>query len=176
MGEWLTGSQVEACAAHWELVERWNRVMNLTRIGGEEAAERHYGESLAVARVLDGARVVDVGSGAGFPGLVCAIARPELSFDLVESHGRKAVFLREAARALGNVRILACRAEELEGGYDWATSRAVDPRLVVECGLARRYALLVGRADVPEGWQVKEIVGSDMRVLALSRVPRETPK
>ncbi len=113
---------------HYKLLVRWNKVLNLTRVDRpEEAAERHYAEALFLAAHLPEGhlRVADIGSGAGFPGIPAAIFRPEWSVTLIESHQRKAVFLREAARGLPNVRILAVRAESVTETFDWAISRAV---------------------------------------------------
>lgn len=113
---------------HYELLARWNKSLNLTSIAGlEEAVLRHYCESLFLGVHLPGAplMVLDVGSGAGFPGIPMAILRPDCRFTLAESHQRKAVFLREATRHLSNVRVTARRAEEAEGVFDWVVSRAV---------------------------------------------------
>ena len=113
-----------ALEAHRRLLEKWNRVLNLTRI---TEIERNYGESLFLGRHLPpGAlRVCDIGSGAGFPGIPVAVLRPDCEVTLIESHQRKAVFLKEASRGLPNVRVLACRAEEVRGRFDFAISRAV---------------------------------------------------
>ena len=113
---------------HYSLLLRWNRGMNLTSISGlEEAVVRHYCESLFLGVQLPAAAVsvLDVGSGAGFPGVPLAILRPDCTVTLAESHRRKAVFLREATRHLANVRVAACRAEEVAGRFDWVVSRAV---------------------------------------------------
>jgi 16S rRNA (guanine527-N7)-methyltransferase len=124
----LSGDQVAALQAHYELLVRWNKVLNLTtvrRVG--EVVERHYCESVFLASHLpEGAlSIADVGSGAGFPGIPVAVMRPESSVTLIESHQRKAVFLREGSRTLRNVRVVAKRAEDVEGRFDWAISRAV---------------------------------------------------
>jgi 16S rRNA (guanine527-N7)-methyltransferase len=119
--------------------------MNLTRITVlEEAVRYHYGESLYLAmRLPEGPlRIVDVGSGAGFPGIPVAIYRPACSVDLVESHQRKSVFLREATRELPNVRVLAGRAEGVTGSYDWTISRAVQPEDVLKLNLSPHVAVL----------------------------------
>ncbi len=124
----LSNEQVRVLEAHWALLIRWNKILNLTRITDvEEAVERHYCESLfAGAHLPSGAlRVVDIGSGAGFPGVPVAVLRPDCSVTLVESHHRKAVFLREATRGLPNVRVLGVRLEDLGEEFDWALSRAV---------------------------------------------------
>ena len=134
----LTGAQAEALESHYNLLVLWNRTLNLTAIRDlPEAVERHYGESIFLAaRLPAGAlRIADVGSGAGFPGLPVAVYRPDCMITLLESHQRKAVFLMEAARGLSNVRVLACRAEQVaeqvnekNETFDLAISRAVSYR------------------------------------------------
>ncbi len=124
----LSAEQVAALESHYETLLRWNRSLNLTSISGlEEAVERHYCESLFLAAsVPAGAlKIADIGSGAGFPGFPVAVVRPDCSVTLVESHQRKAVFLREVSRALPNVRVLSKRAEALGEQFDRAISRAV---------------------------------------------------
>ena len=124
----LSPDQEAALQAHLDLLMRWNRSVNLTAIRSrEEALERHYGESLFLgARLPAGAlRIVDVGSGAGFPGFPVAILRPDCVVTLVESHQRKAVFLREASRNIPNIRVLAMRGEDIKETFDRVISRAV---------------------------------------------------
>lgn len=94
--------------------------------------DRHLLNSLAVEPLVPaGARVADVGSGAGLPGLAVALARPDLAVDLVEPLLRRTAFLGEAVEALGlagRVRVVRARAEEAEhGGYDVVLARAVAP-------------------------------------------------
>jgi 16S rRNA (guanine527-N7)-methyltransferase len=93
-------------------------------------------------------RIIDIGSGAGFPGIPFAIFRPECNVDLVESHQRKAVFLREAVRKLPNVRVLAQRAESVADSYDWTISRAVRPDQVLKLKLAPHIAVLGDEGEV----------------------------
>ena len=124
----LTAEQEAALAAHLDLLMRWNQKLNLTAIRDrEEAIARHYGESLFLASRLPAGplRIADVGSGAGFPGFPVAIVRPDCQVTLIESHQRKAVFLREASRSVPNVRVLAKRAEDVDEGFDRVLSRAV---------------------------------------------------
>ena len=130
---------------------RWNAKLNLTRITDRaEAWERHYKESMFPAHKLPAGplRIADVGSGAGFPGIPIAIVRPECHVTLIESHQRKAVFLREATRDLPNVRVLGVRAESVTEQFDWIVSRAVSPEDVVKLKLAPNIALLTGRNEV----------------------------
>lgn len=123
----------ELFLAHYRLLVRWNRRINLTAIREPgEIARRHFGESLFLSRRADlSATLVDVGSGAGFPGLPVAADRPELLVTLVESVGKKAVFLEEASRELENVEVFAGRLEAFTGRSKWASLRAVGTREVL---------------------------------------------
>jgi 16S rRNA (guanine527-N7)-methyltransferase len=124
----ISDEQIERMREHFELLTRWNKVLNLTSIRTlDDAVERHYCESVFLAANLPKGRfsIADIGSGAGFPGIPVAIMRPECSVALIESHRRKAVFLREATRALENVRVIARRAEDVRERFDWVESRAV---------------------------------------------------
>ena len=148
----LTVGQIDALETHYKLLTQWNARLNLTRIESvEDAVRLHYCESLFVATKLPvGAlRIVDVGSGAGFPGIPIAILRPECSITLVESHQRKGVFLREASRNLENVNVVTDRAENLRTEYDWLVSRAVSPKDLLKLKLAKNLALLVGGEEPP---------------------------
>jgi 16S rRNA (guanine527-N7)-methyltransferase len=124
----LSSEQIERLHGHYELLAKWNEVLNLTSVRNlEQAVERHYCESVYLAFHLpDGPiSIADVGSGAGFPGIPIAVVRPQASVSLIESHLRKAVFLREASRDLANVRVIAQRAEHVSERFDWVVSRAV---------------------------------------------------
>jgi 16S rRNA (guanine527-N7)-methyltransferase len=158
----LSPGQVEALEAHYRLLLRWNRTLNLTSIRKiEEAVERHYCESLFLGTHLpqDLLRIADIGSGAGFPGFPIAVLRPDCSVTLIESHQRKAVFLREASRSLPNVRVLARRAEDMNEQFDWAVSRAVSYENLASFlkNLAPNADLLTGGEEPPGGigfvWQ-----------------------
>lgn len=156
----LTDQQLDQLEAHYDLLVKWNARLNLTRIDSvEEAVRLHYGESLFVGTRLPAGplRIVDVGSGAGFPGIPIAVLRPECNVTLVESHQRKGVFLREASRYLKNVTIVTDRAENVTAGYDWLVSRAVSPDDVLKFKLANNLALLVGAEEVP-GFDRRELI------------------
>ena len=125
----LSAFQVYQVQKHFDLMLRWNKVLNLTSI--DETAEivlRHYCESLFLGVQLPtGALgIVDVGSGAGFPGIPVAILRPECSLTLVESHQRKSVFLREATRPLTNAQVIPKRIEDVTAMFEWGIMRAVN--------------------------------------------------
>jgi len=127
--------QLARLELHYELLVRWNRVLNLTSVRTlAEMVERHYCEPVFAAWQLPegGVTIADIGSGGGFPGIPIAIVRPQGSTVLIESHQRKAAFLREASRDLSNVRVVAKRAEDVNERFDWVVSRAV------------RYADIVG--------------------------------
>jgi 16S rRNA (guanine527-N7)-methyltransferase len=116
---------------HYELLVKWNAKINLTRIvDPSEASRFHYLESLWVSERLDSpARLVDVGSGAGFPGVPLAIVRPETPVMLLEPNAKKATFLRECVRSLQlrNVRVVAERFHvERVTRDDVIVSRAVE--------------------------------------------------
>ncbi len=145
----LSAAQVSALDAHYQLLLKWNRTLNLTRVETlEEAVERHYCEALFLAAHLPAAslRIADIGSGAGFPGFPVAIARPDCQVTLIESHQRKAVFLREASRAVPNIRVLAARAESVTQTFDHAISRAVS-----YADLLKPLMLLAENADLLSG-------------------------
>lgn len=153
----LSSFQLDQLEQHYDLMLHWNKTINLTRIEGEEAVERHYAESLFLGTCLPtgSLRIGDVGSGAGFPGIPVAILRPELDVSLIESHQRKAVFLKEATRELPNVPVIAKRAEDVEARFDWVISRAVSWKDLQRLNLAPELALLGTEASgvsIPLPW------------------------
>ncbi|MGH9579084.1 MAG: 16S rRNA (guanine(527)-N(7))-methyltransferase RsmG, partial [Terriglobales bacterium] len=128
----LSAKQLNAISIYIDILLRWNRKINLTAVRKpEEIVTRHFGESLFAARhLLEGGalRVMDVGSGAGFPGLPLKIHAPAIRLTLIESHSRKAAFLREVIRALqlADAEVFAGRAEEFRGSGELITLRAVE--------------------------------------------------
>lgn len=124
----LSPTQLNQFEQHYNLLIKWNKVLNLTSLRKvEEIVERHYCESifLGVHLPLGALNIGDVGSGAGFPGVPVAIVRSDCLVSLIESHRRKSVFLREATRGLKNVQVLPKRVENLNSSFDWVVCRAV---------------------------------------------------
>ena len=137
MQDRLGREQLSIAVAHARLLLQWNPVVGLTRlVEAGDLAKRHFLESLLVAGLVppgDGAgpglRVLDIGSGGGFPGLAMRLARPDLVVTLLEPRGRKAAFLRAAARLYPPppTRVIARRLEDVHDEAPWpvVTMRAV---------------------------------------------------
>jgi 16S rRNA (guanine527-N7)-methyltransferase len=164
----LTQHQLDLLEQHYRLLCNWNKRINLTRIrNAREAVRFHYCESLFLGQWLPKGklRIADVGSGAGFPGIPLAVLRPDCTIDLIESHQRKAAFLREASRQRANVNVVSKRAEECPGGYGWMISRAVRVEELLKLKLAPNLALLVGPGDA-DGLEVLKLPWGERRRLA----------
>ena len=119
-------------ADYLALLQQWNKVYNLTGISDhDELIQRYLVESLAFKPYLKGRRIVDVGSGAGLPGIPLAITTPEVEITLVESRGKRARFLRhvEGSLEITNIHVKQSRAEDLtvEPPFDTVLARAVAP-------------------------------------------------
>lgn len=114
-----------------ELYEDWNQKINVvSRKDIDELYLRHVLHSLGIAKVisfLPGARVLDVGTGGGFPGIPLAILFPQTNFHLVDSIGKKIKVVEEVSEGLGleNVKITNTRVEAVNDQYDFIVSRAV---------------------------------------------------
>lgn len=214
-GQQLTALQLSHISTYIDILLRWNARINLTAIREpEEIVVRHFGESLFAARHLfptaspevspcpsvspvgktleptSPAKVADLGSGAGFPGIPIKIWASNISLTLIESNHKKATFLREVVRALTltGVDIKNARAETLPAGsYNLVTLRAVDQfttilpiaaSLVANSG---RLALLIGvaqLAEVQEALPLFHIISaptpipsSNSRILAIAQKP-----
>ena len=139
---YLSGAEVPAelygrLAVYLELLLKWNARTNLTAIRQpEQIVQRHFGEGLFAGlqlrdKLQPGARLLDYGSGAGFPGLPVQLLLPNLRVTLAESQSKKASFLREAVRVLGlsdSATVWSRRVEEMPRTeeFDVVTMRAVD--------------------------------------------------
>lgn len=156
------------------LLER-NQVMNLTAITDpEQVAVLHFLDSLCLLPLADwaGKTVVDVGTGAGFPGMPLAMAVPEASVTLLDSLGKRVAFLEECRAALGleNVRCVHARAEEFAAGeresFDLAVSRAV-AALPTLCELCLPLVKVGGRFLAMKSSGTGEEIASSERAIAL---------
>lgn len=128
----ILGLQLEAhpFVLYLELLDKWNKVYNLTAIRDpSNMVTHHIMDSLAIQPWIKGSRLLDVGTGAGLPGIPLAIARPNLQVTLLDSNGKKIQFLREVKRQLKleNVEIVQTRANIYHPDltFDTVTSRAV---------------------------------------------------
>lgn len=155
------------------LLDRWNRAYNLTAVRDpRQMVGRHLLDSLAMAPFLPGvARLADLGTGAGLPGIPLAITCPQLQVALVESNGKKARFLREAVRrlGLGNAEVAESRIEAFDAParFDAITARALAtlPQILALGGhllapggrlLAMKGALPGDEiAALPTGWRLE---------------------
>ncbi len=124
-------------------VREWNGKINLiSRKDTEHIEEHHILHSLGIVKAVKfpaGSRVMDVGTGGGFPGLVLAIVYPDCQFTLVDSIGKKIMAVKDMAQQIGLKHVTArqCRAEEVNGSFDFITGRAVT-RLPEFIGWVRR--------------------------------------
>lgn len=119
----------EPLLTYLTLLDKWNRAYNLTSVRDTPAmVKRHLLDSLAILPFLQGARIIDVGSGAGLPGIPLAISQPHCQFVLLDSNGKKTRFLEEVKRQLGlnNVEIVQNRVENYRPStaFDTVVSRA----------------------------------------------------
>jgi 16S rRNA (guanine527-N7)-methyltransferase len=130
----LDRGQIGMLLTYVKLLLRWNQKINLTSVRNpEECVTRHFGESLYVAKYMElSGRLLDVGSGPGFPGLVLKIMFPTLAVTLLEPVAKKRAFLKEVARAceMASVEVVGERLEDFVGlttrhQFDAATARAV---------------------------------------------------
>ena len=127
----LTPTQVAQYTQAVSLYKEWNTRINvISRKDMEHFVLHHLLHSLGIAKIHPfsaGLKVLDVGTGGGFPGIPLAILYPEVSFHLVDSIGKKIKVVQEVATALGltNVTYQQARVETLEGQYDFIVSRAV---------------------------------------------------
>ncbi|MBV9574870.1 MAG: 16S rRNA (guanine(527)-N(7))-methyltransferase RsmG [Acidobacteriales bacterium] len=180
----LSPAQIESLASYMDLLLRWNQRINLTSVHApEEIVTRHFGESLFLAQHLfpspesasaasknavladksiktstSSLRVMDVGSGAGFPGLPIKIWASQVQLTLIEANHKKATFLREAVRTLKltDVEVFAGRAEDFPGRADVICMRAVErcvsilPEVANLVAAGGQLALAVGESQVVE--------------------------
>jgi 16S rRNA (guanine527-N7)-methyltransferase len=199
----LSLNQVEHISMYIDILLRWNARINLTSVREPEAiVTRHFGESIFAAwHLFPGSRkgnvdsnphVIDVGSGAGFPGLPIKLWAPQIRLTLIESNQKKATFLREVIRRLGldDVDVFAGRANTFTEVGDFVTIRAVErfeailPVAAGVVGPDGSLAMLAGKTQVkrleeivPEiKWSERiDLPQSVSRVLIIGRKNQTSP-
>jgi 16S rRNA (guanine527-N7)-methyltransferase len=163
----LDDAQIAQLVAYLALLQRWNRAYNLTAVRDPvQMVPRHLLDSLSIAPFVIGQRVLDIGSGAGLPGLVLAIARPALSVTLLDPALKRTRFLLHAVHqlGLGNVTVQRLRIEDYAPDvlFDTVTSRAtialqalidVSPALLAQRG---RLVSMLGKAPQPQEMQIPD--------------------
>ena len=147
----------EKLMIYLSLLNEWNARMDLTAVtDDEETVDKHFIDSLTVLKtgiITHGSSLIDVGTGAGFPGMVLAAARPDLHVTLMDSQKKRLLFLEKVMNETDsrNVTILHCRAEdgarkpELREQFDFAAARALAP-LNVLCEYLLPYVKTEGYA------------------------------
>ena len=166
-GAQLTDHQLTQVRRHLEFLLKWNARTNLTAVRTpEQMITRHFGESFfATQHCLHDKQIhsaIDFGSGAGFPGIPLAIFAPDVEVTLMEAHNKKAVFLKEVARAaeLQNVNVFSGRAEESGLSADFVTLRAVErfhesaPQAAELVKPSGRLVLLIGSQQMDEAQKI----------------------
>ena len=187
----LPEAAVNRLEKYLELLIQWNEQMDLTSVPKEEMAERHFADSLLPllqdGLFPQGCSVIDVGTGAGFPGLVMAAAREDIRMTLLEAQQKRCTFLQAVCDALGlkNVTIIHDRAETLGKSeahreqYDRAVARAVAPMNVL-CEYLLPFVRVGGMAVCWKGPQVEnekedgnaaahKLGGQDMQLIAMGQ-------
>jgi 16S rRNA (guanine527-N7)-methyltransferase len=182
----LSDRRLDAFDAFTALMLEWNTRLNLTRITDpEEIAVKHYLDSLvllAKVEVPEGSSVIDIGTGAGFPGIPLKIARPDLRLTLLDSVRKRLTFLEAAVRelSLSDVEIVHSRAEDaardkrLRDRFDFATARAVAGLNVLAelcipfCRIGGRFAAYKGPeigVEVEEASRAIELLGGRLEAV-----------
>ncbi|WP_425059444.1 Ribosomal RNA small subunit methyltransferase G [Sporomusa carbonis] len=174
----LSDAQITAMDIYYRLLIEWNEKINLTAITQpDEVAIKHMIDSLSCYRddvFIPGASVVDVGTGAGFPGIPLKVYRPDLKLTLIDSLNKRLVFLREVTDKLGltGVEIVHARAEEAGKNkqyreqYHVAVSRAV-ARLNILCELCLPFVKTGGWFVALKGAQYEEEVAEAARAITI---------
>lgn len=153
LGVDLDNSAVENFETYFQLLEETNKVMNLTAISGrEDVARLHFLDCMALLKIADfsNASVIDIGSGAGFPGFPIAIADRSVKLTTLDAQQKRIGFLSKTAQAIGreDINCIHARAEEaaltpMRESFDYAVSRAV-ARLNVLCELCLPFVKIGG--------------------------------
>jgi len=125
----LSDQMIDQLMAYLNLIEKWNRVYNLTAIRErDEMIKLHFLDSLSILNYVEMEHVLDVGSGAGFPGIVLAITKPELKVTVMDSVNKKTTFMQQVKSelSLSNLNVVNARVEDYQPTilFDGVISRA----------------------------------------------------
>lgn len=178
--------QLKQFVDFFELLIKWNKAYNLTAIRDpQEILIKHFLDSISIAPWVSGQRVLDVGTGPGFPGIPLAILKPQQQFDLLDSNGKKTRFLLQVKQALNltHVNIINARVEafDLEQCYDQITTRAfssLQQMLEVTghlCCNNGQFVAMKGAypeeelQHLPSGFEVQEVVRLEVPFLEAER-------
>lgn len=177
LGLQVSQTQQRQLLALVALLAKWNRAYNLTAVRDtREMVKRHLLDSLAILPQIGTEPLLDVGTGAGIPGLILAVCRPEQSFTLLDSNGKKVRFVKQAALelGLGRVEVVQHRVEQYRGSFPQICCRAFAalPDILASCQhlLAPGGKLLAMKAQeketeaVPAGW-TRRVVELDVPLL-----------
>ncbi|MDI1301547.1 MAG: 16S rRNA (guanine(527)-N(7))-methyltransferase RsmG [bacterium] len=163
----------DALLNYLSLLLKWNAAYNLTAVRDpEQMVIKHLLDSLAILPYVQGKTLIDVGTGAGLPGFVLALVKPELHVTMLDSNGKKIRFLRQAIADIGvkNAEAVQCRVEEFDRKFDVVSSRAFATLTDMVLGSAQllneggEFLAMKGVwpteeiAELPEGFVVRDVV------------------
>jgi 16S rRNA (guanine527-N7)-methyltransferase len=186
LGVGASDEQVERLERYLALLEKWNRVYNLTAIREPERMVTHHVlDSLAILPHVRGPRILDVGSGAGLPGIPLALASPDFAVTLLDSNHKKVAFLQQAVAELrlANAAVVAARVEswQSDARFDTVVSRAfadlgefvaAAARLLAPGGIIAAMKGIHPRDEIerlPAGFRVRDVVKLDVPLLDAER-------
>jgi len=186
LGVTPANEQIVSLSSYLRLLDKWNRAFNLTAIRDlDEMVALHILDSISARPYLHGISILDVGTGAGLPGIPLAMFEPERHFYLLDSGGKKVRFVQHAVGelALGNVTVVQGRVEEYEPvvPFDTVICRAFSSigKFVRQCGtlagVGGRLLAMKGRfpdaelAGLPSDWEATEVAPVKIPGLAVQR-------
>ena len=192
----IPNDTAEKLNIYGNLLLEWNEKINLTAIKEpNEVVIKHFIDSLSLLKIIDpkpGEKLIDVGTGAGFPGMVIKILRPELDITLLDGHAKRFIFLEDLQNQLGlfteNLHIraeLAAKDKAYREAFDYATARAV-ARLPVLCEYCLPFVKKGGKfiamkgpgaeEELIEAKKAIELLGGKNEKLVLEQLPEDNTR
>lgn len=192
----IPNNTVENLEIYGNLLLEWNEKINLTAITEpKEVVIKHFIDSLSLLKIIDpkpGEKLIDIGTGAGFPGMVIKILRPELEVTLLDGHAKRFIFLEDLQSKIGlsteNLHIraeLAAKDKAYREAFDYATARAV-ARLPVLCEYCIPFVKKGGKfiamkgpgaeEELIEAKKAIEILGGKNENLILENLPEDNTR